>query len=261
MESFAEPYTRQGDDISIEQVRSNIAELEAEHRKAGIPLSGRIIHVCHYLPLLPTLAQKQPPSRDIGVLSPPATPPTKPAEVPPSEHEDAAAPSSDRDSLDLKTDSKEELVGEQQATWSFAPRHGHAAMISGIRSLSATHEQLIVGWTGDIFTSPTDQVPVDSVTPQQRADFEAALKTYHPKESDPDDERDGKTKYVPIWLDDKVAHGHYDGYCKQSMSQYYSYFLHNPTRYRTLMKQHYSSSVAPVPLPALAGRRHRILFS
>ncbi|KAF8196101.1 trehalose-6-phosphate phosphatase [Pholiota molesta] len=225
MESFAEPYTRQGDDISIAQVRSNIAELEAEHRKAGIPLSGRIIHVCHYLPLSPTLTQKQPPSSDIGVLSPPATPPTKSAEVPPSEHEDVAAPSSTKDSRNLETDSKAELVDEQKATWSFAPRHGHAAMISGIRSLSATHEQLIVGWTGDIFTSPTDKVPVDSVTPQQRADFEAALKTYHPKESDPDDERDGKTKYVPVWLDDKVAHGHYDGYCKQTLWPLFHYLL------------------------------------
>ena len=27
-----------------------------------------------------------------------------------------------------------------------------------------------------------------------------------------------KTKYVPVCLNDKVAHGHYDGYCKQSMS-------------------------------------------
>jgi trehalose 6-phosphate synthase/phosphatase len=101
MESFAEPYTRQGDDISIAQVRSNIAELEAEHRKAGIPLSGRIIHVCHYLPLSPTLTQKQPPSSDIGVLSPPATPPTKSAEVPPSEHEDVAPPSSAKESRNL----------------------------------------------------------------------------------------------------------------------------------------------------------------
>ncbi|KAJ7765232.1 hypothetical protein B0H16DRAFT_1883249 [Mycena metata] len=35
-----------------------------------------------------------------------------------------------------------------------------------------------------------------------------------PAESDPDD--DCKTVYVPVWLEDAVAHGHYDGYCKQS---------------------------------------------
>ncbi|RDB27027.1 Alpha,alpha-trehalose-phosphate synthase [UDP-forming] A [Hypsizygus marmoreus] len=38
--------------------------------------------------------------------------------------------------------------------WTLAPRYGHAAMISGIESLSSTHEQLIIGWTGDIL-SPT----------------------------------------------------------------------------------------------------------
>lgn len=32
------------------------------------------------------------------------------------------------------------------------------------------------------------------------------------------EDEDAKTtiKYVPVLLDDKVAHGHYDGYCKQS---------------------------------------------
>jgi trehalose 6-phosphate synthase/phosphatase len=30
------------------------------------------------------------------------------------------------------------------------------------------------------------------------------------------EDEDSKTKYVPVLLDDKVAHGHYDGYCKQS---------------------------------------------
>jgi hypothetical protein len=30
------------------------------------------------------------------------------------------------------------------------------------------------------------------------------------------EDEDAKTKYVPVLLDDKVAHDHYDGYCKQS---------------------------------------------
>jgi trehalose 6-phosphate synthase/phosphatase len=51
------------------------------------------------------------------------------------------------------------------------------------------------------------------------------LKDYHPKESDPDDERDRKTKYIPVWLDDKVAHGHYDGYCKQTLWPLFHYLL------------------------------------
>lgn len=186
MDSFSEPYTRQGDDISIEQARHNIALIEQQHRNAGIPLSGRIIHVCHYLPITPTITSKSP-SNASGVLSPPATPPFKPSDP----------------------------------VWSLAPRYGHSAMISGIRSLSYSHEQLIVGWTGDV-TSLTEKVPVDTISPDERLAFEAALNEYLP---DPDDEWDRKTKYVPVWLDDKVAHGHYDGYCKQSKQP----LLLNPT--------------------------------
>ena len=201
MDSFAEPYTRQGDDISIDKVREKIAVLEEEHRKNGIPLSGRILHVCHYLPITATLLKP-----GLGVLSPPATPPSKVTDVLQEETPAQDAP--------VAESSTEE--GKPAPVWQLAPRYGHAAMISGIRSMSHSHEQIIIGWTGDILSSPTDKIPIDTVTEKEREEFEAALKAYHPKESDPDDERDRKTKYVPVWLEDKVAHGHYDGYCKQS---------------------------------------------
>lgn len=239
MDSFSDPYTRQGDDISIEQVRENIASLEEQHRKIGIPLSGRIIHVCHYLPITATLLANQT-TNVMGVLSPPATPPSRPTDVP------GSGPFSSSEN-DLST--TEQVNGETPSSvWSFAPRHGHAAMISGIRSLSHSHEQLIVGWTGDILSSPTETIPSDGVSQKEREEFETALKNCHPKESDPDDERDRKTKYVPVWLDDKVAHGHYDGYCKQSTC---SDFLS-----LSLLTSWCCSSLAPVPLSFVAGRRH-----
>jgi trehalose 6-phosphate synthase/phosphatase len=190
MDSFSEPYTRQGDDIAIDQVRADIRILEARHNANDIPLSGRVIHVCHYLPITATLNSHP------GVLSPPPTPPVHPADAEP----DSPSPPS--------------------PAWTINPRYGHAAMISGIRSLTSTHEQLIIGWTGDIVSpTPGEHITPDSVSMEDRAKLEEALSTYQPKESDPDDER--KTTYVPVWLDDKVAHGHYDGYCKQSES-----FLH-----------------------------------
>lgn len=202
MDSFSEPYTRQGDDISIDQARQKIVLLEEQHRKAGIPLSGRIIHVCHYLPITATLISKN--SMDTGVLSPPATPPVRP---------------SDTDVLLDDTSSSEPSgltecrpPSSSAPVWSLSPRYGHSAMISGIRSLSQTHEQLIVGWTGDIMSS-TDNVPVDTISADDRASFQDALNGYVP---DSDDEQDCEAKYVPVWLDDKVAHGHYDRYCKQS---------------------------------------------
>ncbi|KAG5636047.1 hypothetical protein H0H81_009271 [Sphagnurus paluster] len=192
MDSFSEPYTRQGDDISLEAVRADIRALEQQHRDANIPLSGRVLHVCHYIPVTATLNTRP------GVISPPPTPPTVPADVTPP----SPAP-----------------------VWTLAPRYGHAAMISGIQSLAATHEQLIIGWTGDILspTSPNDHIAPDTISPGDRAALDDALASYQPKDSDPADET--KITYVPVWLDDKVAHGHYDGYCKQTLWPLFHYLL------------------------------------
>jgi trehalose 6-phosphate synthase/phosphatase len=206
MDSFSEPYTRQGDDISLEQARQKIVLLEEQHRKAGIPLSGRIIHVCHYLPITATLISKS--SLDIGVLSPPATPPTEPSD--PDDSDVLLEPSG-------PTEPRPPSLSSSAPKWSISPRYGHSAMISGIRSLSQTHEQLIVGWTGDIMAS-TDNVPVDSISADDKASFQDALDGYVP---DSDDEQDSDVKYVPVWLDDKIAHGHYDRYCKQSKHRYH----------------------------------------
>jgi hypothetical protein len=219
MDSFAEPYTRQGDDISIDQVRADIRLLEAQHTSKGIPLSGRILHVCHYLPITATLNSHP------GVLSPPPTPPVEP-------------PIINGDS-------------NSSSAWSINPRYGHAAMISGIRSLSSTHEQLIIGWTGDIISSTPGEhmhIPPDTISDPDRKKLDDALKNYQPKECDPDDER--KTTYVPVWLDDRVAHGHYDGYCKQSKTS---------TTYNPFYNiNNLISSLAIIPLPSLARCRHRV---
>jgi hypothetical protein len=96
-------------------------------------------------------------------------------------------------------------------------------MISGIRSLAATHEQFIVGWTGDIQSpTPGERIPVDHISSADKAALDDALMTFQPSEADPDDDK--KTTYVPVWLDNDIAHGHYDGYCKQS--EYGSFYLH-----------------------------------
>ena len=59
--------------------------------------------------------------------------------------------------------------------WFLSPRYGHSAMTSGIRSLSQTHEQLIVGWTGDTM-SLGEKVPVDTgVSADDGASFQDAL--------------------------------------------------------------------------------------
>ncbi|KAL0959782.1 hypothetical protein HGRIS_011471 [Hohenbuehelia grisea] len=228
LDSFHEPYTRSGDDVSLDKVRDQITVLEDELRKKDIPLTGRIIHVCHYLPIVPTLNTRP------NMPSPPATPPSKAGDVPPSPTSDPAASWSDN-----KAPSERSHATTDAAAWTLKPRYGHAAMISGIRSLSATHDQLIVGWTGDI-QSPTqgERVTAATVGPKEREALDDALKGYITKESDgdldvDDDDADAearglkrrKTAYVPVWLDDKVAHGHYDGYCKQTLWPLFHYLL------------------------------------
>ncbi|KAF8205365.1 glycosyltransferase family 20 protein [Mycena galopus ATCC 62051] len=217
MDSFAEPYTRLGDDISLDEVRAQVRALEADHRAAGIPLSGRVLHVCHYLPVIATLNPAP------GVLSPPATPPPVPAAPLNVAEPPTPAVTVTPDATLLKPSSAE--TPSEKAIWTLVPRYGHAAMISGIRSLAATHEQLIIGWTGDIqaATAPDVRVPAASVGDAHRAALIEALGTYQPKESDPDDDK--KTAYVPVWLDDGVAHGHYDGYCKQTLWPLFHYLL------------------------------------
>ena len=133
--------------------------------------------------------------------------PIKPADIPPSPT-DEAAPSQP----DLKS------------KWHVSVRYGHSAMVSGIASLSATHEQVYVGWTGDIYTPSSSastsepaytKLAAGAVVPEDKAGLEEILASGRHLLTD--ELPEGKTmSYVPVWLEDKQAHGHYDGYCKQS---------------------------------------------
>jgi len=210
-DSFADPYTRPADESSLDEIRSHIRSLEQQHKQNGIPLTGRIIHVCHYLPIVATYK-----SGNSGLPSPPATPTAIAAEFSPHENPESPISLVSMNATPLENRNNT-TPRSTPAPWRLAPRFGYAATISGIRSLSMTHEQVIVGWTGDIeCTGPAEKVPAKDISMEDKIAFEEALKSYTPKESDPDDDK--RTTYVPVWLDDKVAHGHYDGYCKQSTS-------------------------------------------
>ncbi|CAL1698983.1 unnamed protein product [Somion occarium] len=258
MDSFAEPDKfRSAAPLNLADVRAEVLRLEQDHRAKGIPLSGRILHLCHYLPV--TLALS-PPNDSTGIPSPPATPPAKASDIPESPT-DAASPA-------LATP-KEEFKSSE-GKWKIGGRYGHSAMISGISSLAATHEQLIIGWTGDVastvpielppVSSRTDvpehpdhsphlhhrtvssiasiataqddeeetgagkKVPLASISEQDRKSLEETLKDY-PEKIRGRKEGEKDTAYVPVWIDDKVAHGHYDGYCKQTLWPLFHYLL------------------------------------
>ncbi|THH17688.1 hypothetical protein EUX98_g9080, partial [Antrodiella citrinella] len=120
--------------------------------------------------------------------------------------------------------------------WTVQSRYGHSAMISGITSLSTTHEQLIVGWTGDIQSashsqsqaSPDDvdasaaKLSTSAIDDADKLALDHILAKESASITAPGEK---STTFVPVWLDDKVAHGHYDGYCKQTLWPLFHYLL------------------------------------
>jgi trehalose 6-phosphate synthase/phosphatase len=242
--------------VDLNDVRSQVKALEEQHRTAGIPLSGRVLHVCHYLPITATLNVPVPSSATAAIPSPPASPPSKTADV------------------------------DQPAKWRLAPRIGHSAMISGIRSLANTHEQVIIGWTGDLYagttlapssaipgvepsdvtTNPdaphvpdhTAQIPTStqpvrlpyaSLANEDRQSLQEQLLQYDDRTQESDynagearDRLDGSKgiSLRPVFLEDKIAHGHYEGYCKASTYDPVSYLVRSPL---------FSSSVSHLPFP------------
>lgn len=270
MDSFHEPSSsrmRAALATPLADVQRHIAALAAERKRRGVPLSGRVVHVAHYLPLTAALI---PPKDSVsassprtGVPSPPLTPPVRPS--------DAGAPP-----LSPATESQQvsdDVVEDANAPkWTLAPRAGHSAMVSGILGLAAgagATEQIVVGWVGDLYrqlppgepqtpalsavdigvASPGSEavdananthtqmdpeagadsppstrgfakLPAKNVTEPERAALEKAFGAYVPQEEYPKDQKDEEDRknvsFVPVWLDDDIAHGHYDGYCKTS---------------------------------------------
>ncbi|KAF8591323.1 glycosyltransferase family 20 protein [Ramaria rubella] len=197
MDTFSEPYTRQEDASSLEDVRAAVHQLEQAQMAKGVTLSGRIIHVVHYLPIISTLNKTGSLLPSPPVTPPPSTPPS--LDIP--------------GSLPLPT----------SPLWTLGPRSSHDAMVSGIRSLSSSHEQVLVGWTGDIEVGTEGQtVPTDSLTDADKAALEDALSQYKGNELE---EGCKPPVYKPVWLKDKIAHEHYEGYCKHTLWPLFHYLL------------------------------------
>lgn len=228
---------------SLPDLKAQVARLEASHKEKGLPLSGRIIHVMHHLPveivrIVPADALE---SAGSGFLSPPMTPEFKP--------EDA-----------------ETTVESADAKWRIHARTAHPALVSGIKSLSETHDQLLVAWTGEVLIQPDntqspqqpsqatfssiasnllapfsggagDATPQPQPPPQQgslmvfggefneadQKEIASELDRFAEAESkfDPTD----KLKYVPVFLPPDVSKGHYEGFCKKTLWPLFHYLL------------------------------------
>lgn len=231
MDSFAEP-RRPNNPVSLAAVREQVHKLETDHKANGIPLSGRIIQVSHYLPV--SSSYVRPPSE---LPSPPPTPPTEPSDIPASPT-DGTPPPQPAPIEQPQSLLPAEPTLEEDTNWTLSVRYGHSAMVSGIASLATTHEQVVIGWTGDITSAPNalppaaygapststasesssaapSKVPVKDIGEEDRRTLETLLAKHRSRE-DVVIEGGKSITYVPVWLDDEEAHSHYEGYCKQS---------------------------------------------
>ncbi|KAK4688662.1 trehalose 6-phosphate synthase/phosphatase, partial [Tremellales sp. Uapishka_1] len=235
---------------SLAELRSQINRLESAHQAKGLPLSGRIIHLCHHLPV--EIVQIVPESGPadgggggaaLGSMNPPQTPEFKP--------EDA-----------------DTTVESIDAKWKIHGRRGHTAMVQGIKSLSDSHEQIVVAWTGEVLlqslpsaedssatatkqkaapvaaqsvaangdatpTAPALHPAIKDDTPlvvfggqfneAEKKEIEGELDRFSEVESSV--EKSGRLKYVPVFVPPETSKGHYEGYCKTTLWPLFHYLL------------------------------------
>lgn len=232
---------------SVEEIRAHVLRLEESLKAKNHVLSGRIIHVCHHLPV--EIVRVVPAEHlETGILSPPMTPEFK--------SEDA----------DARTESHD-------AKWRIHSRAGHTAMVSGMRSLSDTHEQLVVAWTGEVMlqsqtapsprpttstfsalgmargnsfqgqnaggiaggvgagqgqglkpditpvSEPTKKVFAGEFSEEEKKEVEKELERFTIVESE--HEGQARMKYVPVFVPPAMSKGHYEQFCKKSESNHF----------------------------------------
>lgn len=83
--------------------------------------------------------------------------------------------------------------------WVLAPRRVHAALNSGVKSLSENNKVIMVAWPGDIRGPSGEKMGLDQLKDQQKRELEEGLADISGK-----DEETGVT-CVPVWMPDKVS--------------------------------------------------------
>nr|XP_019013514.1 trehalose-phosphatase [Kwoniella pini CBS 10737]OCF52295.1 trehalose-phosphatase [Kwoniella pini CBS 10737] len=228
---------------SLADIKAQVDRLEASHKAKGLPLSGRIIHVMHHLPVEIVRIVPAESLEAGGMLSPPMTPEFKPEDV-------------------------EATVESADAKWRIHSRTAHPALVSGIKSLSDTHDQILVAWTGEVLLQPdtnaSPQQPSQATFPsiaqnllapfqenptpspttpsmpsppdesplmvfggefneQEKKDVEKELQRF--SEVEQKYEEGSRLKYLPVFLPPDVSKGHYEGFCKKTLWPLFHYLL------------------------------------
>ncbi|KAI7894428.1 glycosyltransferase family 20-domain-containing protein [Mucor mucedo] len=91
----------------------------------------------------------------------------------------------------------------QTNIWHLSTRRGHSAMYAALDSLKKDYRTLYIGGTGSITTNNDKKLPVEVATidDEERESLRHLLRSRY--------------DMVPIFVDDKLSFGHYEGYSKQ----------------------------------------------
>ncbi|KAI9311095.1 glycosyltransferase family 20-domain-containing protein [Dichotomocladium elegans] len=153
----------------------------------GGAIEGKIINVVHHLPFVCSLTQPEPDQLEARL----------------SRRQSIGLDAAPISQLARRRSSVmwPHMMGES-GTWKLKHRPGYSALYAGIRSLAKNYRTLYVGSTGNIQTEPNkERVLTEQVTPEERENLTRLLRTKH--------------KMVPIFIEEALGFGHYEGYCKQ----------------------------------------------
>ncbi|KAI8973309.1 glycosyltransferase family 20-domain-containing protein [Mycotypha africana] len=90
----------------------------------------------------------------------------------------------------------------QTNIWQLSTRKGHSAMYAAIDSLKKDYQTLYIGSTGAVLTMPDKQfVKAETISDSDKESLRHLLQTKH--------------GMIPIFIEDKLSQGHYEGYSKQ----------------------------------------------
>ncbi|KAH9446026.1 hypothetical protein MJO28_012122 [Puccinia striiformis f. sp. tritici] len=242
----------------LHNIRHRIELIEDEIRSKGkLKLTGHVIMACHALPYLCNLQPTTPP-----LLSSPTSLEIRPGDRlthPQSLHSPTVTlpeilPSNSNRSLlgsnptsittpqptgttpthNKQTTNNTDQLQDQTFKWILEPRRGHAALNAGIKSLSNFRSITLCAYPADIrITSHPNSIPqpieVNKLTENQKISLDSGLRNLATTATTPSDEhhhQDGDKKgiqCVPVWVGDKSAGLHYEGFCKKYLWPIFHY--------------------------------------
>ncbi|KAI9138180.1 glycosyltransferase family 20-domain-containing protein [Paraphysoderma sedebokerense] len=107
------------------------------------------------------------------------------------------------------------LDGASQASseisFKFSTRRGHTALYSGMKSLEKVSDCIYIGYIGSVYDEDGYLIDLNKLGEE----YIDAIKTQLLKEKN----------CIPVFLDEKIAAGHYEGYCKCVLWPLFHYIL------------------------------------